>query len=84
MPQFVIKDAEERGRVLFGTAHDPFGLGFVSKRHIDALGLMADVARGREDADAIRLAVRWSGKVPTGQPSHYESAFEWLGSWEEV
>lgn len=84
MPEFIVHNADERGRVMFGTTDDPWGLGLVSKRYTDALGLMAEVARGRDDADEIRLAVRWAGKVPTGLPSHYEVAFEWLGNWEEV
>jgi len=83
MPEFVVEPTGERGRVMFGTAHDPWGLGLVSKRYTDALGLMAEVARGRDNADDIRLAVRWGGKSPTGLPSHYEVAFEWLGNWED-
>jgi hypothetical protein len=84
MPEFVVEPADERGRVMFGTTDDPWGLGLVSKRYADALGLMADIARAREDADEIRFAVRWGGKSPTGLPSHYEVAFEWLANWEEV
>lgn len=84
MPEFVVTPADERGRVMFGTTNDPWGLGLVSKRYVDALGLMAEIARAKEDADEIRLAVRWAGKVPTGLPSHYEVAFEWLANWEEV
>ncbi len=84
MPEFVVEPTEERGRVMFGTAHDPWGLGLVSKRYADALALMAEVARGRDDADEIRMAVRWGGKPPIGLPSHYEVAFEWLANWEEV
>lgn len=84
MPEFVVVDADERGRVMFGTANDPWGLGMTSKRYVDALALMAEVARSHDDADDIRMAVRWAGKVPSGLPSHYEVGFEWLGDWENV
>jgi hypothetical protein len=78
LDEFIVQDSEERGRVLVGTRKDPWGLGLTSKRHQDALAMLADYARTLENADEIRAAVRWTGSVPSSLAAHEESALNWL------